>query len=241
MRSGNILEIKNLQKSYMKNNFQNKVLDNINLSIGKGKFVIIMGPSGSGKSTLLNILGLLDDASSGKYVFEGKNVENLTDKEKSKIRHENIGFVFQNYNLLSHLTAEENVVLPLFLSSETNLTKRKRASRTLLERVKMSHRKDYLPKELSGGEKQRIAIARSLINDPKVIFADEPTGSVDSKSELNIINLFEEIVSKGTSVVLVTHNNIYKKYADELWIMHEGKLVNESGDEVETYRSTNIK
>lgn len=199
-------------------------LDGIDLHIKKGQFAAIMGPSGSGKSTLMNILGCLDRPTTGSYVLDGEEVAKLSDDALAITRNGKIGFVFQNFNLLSRISALENVALPLVYAGVDSKTRIERATR-LLESVGLESRKHHLPNELSGGQRQRVAIARALVNEPKIIMADEPTGNLDTKSSLEIMALFGELHAEGKTIILVTHEPEIAEYAQRKLMVRDGKLV----------------
>lgn len=199
-------------------------LDGIDLHIKKGQFAAIMGPSGSGKSTLMNILGCLDRPTTGSYVLDGEEVAKLSDDALAITRNGKIGFVFQNFNLLSRISALENVALPLVYAGVGSKTRTQRAER-LLESVGLASRQHHLPNELSGGQRQRVAIARALVNEPKIIMADEPTGNLDTKSSLEIMALFGKLHAEGKTIILVTHEPEIAEYAQRKLMVRDGKLV----------------
>jgi putative ABC transport system ATP-binding protein len=221
-----LIEVKNLIKEYTNEDIVTNVLHGLNFEIKKGEFVSIMGPSGSGKSTLMHILGLLDRPSSGVYKFDGRNIEDLDDNELAKMRNEKIGFVFQAFNLLPRTTVLDNVKLPLLYSQKKN-DPDERASQ-VLESVGLGHRLKYFTNQISGGEKQRVAIARALVNDPEVIFADEPTGNLDSKSGIQVMEIFQKLNDLGHTVILVTHETATAEYADRIIKIRDGEII---GDE----------
>ena len=229
MNNIGLLEAKNLHKVYYNGNKELEVLKGVNLSIGKGKFVAVVGPSGSGKSTLLHILGGLDVPTHGEVIFEEKDIYNLSDTELSGIRNKRIGFVFQFYHLLSEFTVLENVSLPALIGSDGRLSPgelRKTAS-GLLGEVGLSERLTHFPSQLSGGEQQRVAIARALINKPALLLCDEPTGNLDSKTSAEIIALVKKInLENRMAVVLVTHNAELAKEAESIYHLKDGVLVN---------------
>lgn len=197
-------------------------LDNLSLEIGSGEFIAIIGPSGCGKSTLLNILGLLDTPDGGEYTIDGKRVDDLSNKQRARFRNEVFGFVFQSFNLLPRTSAYDNVLLPLKYRKGDS---RDQKVREVLASVGLSDRIKSRPNQLSGGQQQRVAIARALVNEPKIILADEPTGNLDTKTGLEIMDLFKEIHRIGTTVVMVTHNNELLHYATRVIAMKDGKIV----------------
>jgi putative ABC transport system ATP-binding protein len=199
-----IILLLQIRKSYYLGKQELPVLKGIDLTIGRNEYVALMGPSGSGKSTLMNILGCLDTASSGKYILNGKDVSNMVDDELAGVRNTEIGFVFQQFNLLPRLTAWENVAVPLIYAGAGRKEREERA-RAMLEKVGLGDRAHHKPNELSGGQSQRVAIARALVNNPSLILADEPTGNLDTKTSIEIMDLFGQIHSNGNTVVLVTH------------------------------------
>ena len=219
-----MIELKDVHKDFINGDVVTRVLHGVSLKIGRGEFLAIMGPSGSGKSTLMHILGFLDTLSSGQYFFNNKDVSSLDDDTLAQYRNKKVGFVFQSFNLLPKTTVWENVRLPLLYSSE------KIDPRIIDEAIKsvgLEHRRDHLSNQLSGGEKQRVAIARALVNNPKIILADEPTGNLDSKTGSEIMDLFKKIHSKGTTVVMVTHNPDLLEYATRIIEMRDGKIVSD--------------
>jgi putative ABC transport system ATP-binding protein len=221
-----LIEVKNLIKEYRNEEVVTSVLHGLNFEIDKGEFVSIMGPSGSGKSTLMHILGLLDRPSSGIYKFDGQNILNLDDNQLAVLRNEKIGFVFQSFNLLPRTSVLENVKLPLFYSRQKVDADRK--GREVLESVGLGHRLDYFTNQISGGEKQRVAIARALVNEPDVIFADEPTGNLDSKSGIQVMEIFQKLNDEGHTIILVTHETATAEYADRIIKIRDGEI---AGDE----------
>lgn len=200
-----MLRLEEISKSYFMGELELKVLKNVNLLVEKGEFTAIMGPSGSGKTTLMNILGCLDRATSGKYFLDDQPVEELGDDELSHIRNKKIGFVFQIFNLLPRETALKNVILPTLYSGELDFDPIERAGE-LLEKVGLKHRINHHPLQLSGGEQQRVSIARALINDPHLILADEPTGNLDTKVGAEIMKVFNKLNEEGKTIVLITHD-----------------------------------
>lgn len=217
-----LIEAKNLKKEYHNEEVITKVLFGLSFNINKGEFVSIMGPSGSGKSTLMHILGLLEKPTSGTYKFNGKNAEDLSDNELAKLRNEEIGFVFQTFNLLPKTTVLDNVKLPLtYFHGKKDSDKR---AREVLESVGLSHRLNYFTNQISGGEKQRVAIARALVNSPSVIFADEPTGNLDSKSGIQIMEVLEDLNEQGNTIILVTHETHTAEYARRIIRINDGLI-----------------
>lgn len=222
-----LIEVQNLSKTYESEGVQTPVLFDVNFTIEKGEFVSIMGPSGSGKSTLMQILGMLDRATGGSYLFEGKNVEKIADDDLAKLRNKKIGFVFQSFNLLPRTTVYENTELPLLYDEDHLEMRNKEKVIKALESVGMGHRVQYLSNQLSGGEKQRVAIARALVNDPEVIFADEPTGNLDSKSGLAVMKILQQLNDMGHTVILVTHETYTAQHAKRILQMKDGRLVSD--------------
>jgi len=220
----NVIELKNVAKYYKMGENIVKALDEVNISIKKGDFVAIMGPSGSGKSTGMNLTGSLDLATKGDIYLEGENIENLEESELAQIRGRKIGFIFQQFNLIPNLTAKENVMLPM-LFQNTDKEERARRAEELLKMVGLENRTDHYPNQLSGGQQQRVAIARSLANDPEVILADEPTGNLDSKTEIKIMEFLTNLNKKGKTIIIVTHApEIAEKYANTIYWLRDGKV-----------------
>ncbi|MBL8749313.1 MAG: ABC transporter ATP-binding protein [Planctomycetes bacterium] len=218
-----VLELRSIQKTYGTAQNPVPVLRGIDLRIDEGEFVAVIGSSGSGKSTLLNILGCLDRPSLGSYLLVGEDVGTLDDVRMSAVRKTRIGFVFQSFQLVPHLTVEENVELPLFYSRLPRRVRRER-SRALLERVGLGHRGTHLPSELSGGECQRTAVARALINEPALVLADEPTGNLDSKTSASIIQLFRELHESGRTIVMITHDPVVAAAAARRITLRDGRV-----------------
>lgn len=218
-----VIHLEQLRKSYYLGKQELPVLKGIGLDIHKNEFVALMGPSGSGKSTLMNILGCLDTLTDGRYVLNGKDVSKMNDNELAEIRNQEIGFVFQQFNLLPRLTALENVALPLIYAG---VSKKERTERALemLEKVNLADRHHHKPNELSGGQIQRVAIARALVNRPSIILADEPTGNLDSKTSVEIMNLITDIHKLGNTVVLVTHEEDIAGYAQRVVRLRDGLI-----------------
>lgn len=199
------------------------VLKGIDLEIKKGEYVALMGPSGSGKSTLMNILGCLDTPTSGEYILNGKDVSKMDDDELADIRNTEIGFVFQTFNLLPRTTALDNVALPMVYAGYNKTDRHTRASEVLTQ-VGLSDRMDHKPNELSGGQRQRVAVARALVNKPSIILADEPTGNLDSKTSVEIMNLFDDIHANGNTVILVTHEEDIAAHAHRIIRLRDGEI-----------------
>lgn len=222
-----IINIKNITKSFIMGEQEIKVINNINFEVKKGEFVAIIGPSGSGKSTLMNILGLLDVPDSGEYILDDLMVNTLSDNKLAEIRNRKIGFIFQNFNLLQKLTALENVEVPLIYSGISGKEANKLAYK-YLEKVGLKGREKHLPNQLSGGQQQRVAIARALINEPEIILADEPTGSLDSKTSIEIMDMLQELNNNGQTIVLITHDINVAKKAKRIVRISDGNLYEES-------------
>jgi putative ABC transport system ATP-binding protein len=218
-----LIDLRDIYKIYQMGSTQINALDGLDCKIEKGEYVALMGPSGSGKSTLMNIIGCLDTPSKGVYSLNDNNVSDMTDDELASIRNIEIGFVFQSFNLLPRTSAIENVSLPLIYAGVPKKERLERAQK-VLEKVGLGDRADHKPNELSGGQRQRVAIARALINNPSIVLADEPTGNLDSKSSLEIMNLFSKIHQEGNTVVMVTHEEDIAKYAKRTIRMIDGKL-----------------
>ena len=218
-----MIEVTDLSKRYVKENRDVSVLKDISFRINEGEFISIMAPSGMGKSTLLNILGCLDKPTSGTYTLDGVSVEGMHDDELSRTRNKKIGFVFQSFHLLPRMNAWENVTLPL-IYSDTDSNMREKAIATLNE-VGLGDRVEHLPRELSGGQQQRVAVARALINDPRIIFADEPTGNLDSTSGEEVMKIFKELHRNGRTLVLVTHDTEIARQSDRIIEMKDGRIV----------------
>jgi putative ABC transport system ATP-binding protein len=218
-----ILHLENIRKSYYLGKQELPVLKGITLDIYKNEYVSLMGPSGSGKSTLMNILGCLDSPTCGKYILNGSDVSRMPDDDLAAVRNKEIGFVFQQFNLLPRLTAAENVALPLIYSGAPKKERNERAA-AVLEKVKLSDRAHHKPNELSGGQCQRVAIARALINNPAIILADEPTGNLDSKTSYEIMDILGKIHADGNTVILVTHEDDISKYSHRIIRLRDGMI-----------------
>ena len=218
-----MIEIKNLTKEYEVGSQKVKALDGINLNVDKGEFISIMGPSGSGKTTLMNIIGCLDSPSNGSYTLNNKSVSDLSENELAKIRNKEIGFVFQSFHLLARNSALENVMLPLKYAGSDKKTALAK-SKESLDRVGLSDRYDHSPSELSGGQQQRVAIARALVNQPSILFADEPTGNLDSKTGDDVMNIFKQLNSNGQTIILITHEDSIAKQSNRIITIMDGLI-----------------
>jgi putative ABC transport system ATP-binding protein len=220
-----LIELKNIVKNYDNGGVITRVLHDINLSVEEGEFIAIMGPSGSGKSTLMHTIGFLDRPTSGDYYFDGENTKDFNDDELAHIRNERIGFVFQSFNLLPRTTVLDNVILPLSYSKDKRSHERK--AKAALEAVGLGERLHYMSNQISGGQKQRVAIARALVCDPKVIFADEPTGNLDSKSGSTVMHILEDLNNEGRTIILVTHDTNVALHANRIVTIRDGEIVSD--------------
>jgi putative ABC transport system ATP-binding protein len=226
--NNNIIEIKSLRKDYHIGEVTVHALRGVELKIHEGEFVAILGASGSGKSTMLNILGCLDKPTSGDYLLDGINVDTMNNDALARFRNKKLGFVFQAYNLLARTTALENVELPLFYNPQIRSRERKEAALRALEAVGLTDRMHHMPNQLSGGQQQRVAIARSLVNDPVLILADEPTGNLDTRTSFEIMELFQDLNDKGRTIVYVTHETDIARFATRNITFRDGKIQRES-------------
>ena len=219
-----MLKIENLSKVFRTEEVETVALDGVNLEVNEGEFVAIMGPSGCGKSTLLNIMGLLDNPTTGSYLLDGEEVGSLKESQRTNVRKGKIGFVFQSFNLIDELNVEENVELPL---KYLGVPQKERKQRTteILRRLELSHRAGHYPQQLSGGQQQRVAIARAVVMNPKLILADEPTGNLDSKNGLEVMQLLTQLNQEGTTIVMVTHSQRDAGYATRIINLFDGRVV----------------
>ena len=218
-----VIRIEDLHKTYVLGSQKVHALDGVSLTINKNDYIAIMGPSGSGKSTMMNILGCLDTPTSGRYILGGTDVSQMEDSSLAEVRNRQIGFVFQSFNLLPRYSALENVALPLIYCG-TPLKERTDLASKALDTVGLSDRMDHKPSELSGGQRQRVAIARAIINNPTIILADEPTGNLDTKTSVEIMNIFEKIYRQGNTIIIVTHEEDISKFARRIVRLRDGKI-----------------
>ena len=223
MSQKNLITIDGITKYYKVGTQVVKALNGVSISINTNEYVAIMGPSGSGKSTLMNILGCLDTPTSGSYVLNGTDVSKMSDDQLADIRNKEIGFVFQTFNLLPRYTSLENVMLPLIYAGIPKAEREKKAT-VALTNVSLADRMDHKPNELSGGQRQRVAVARALVNQPSIILADEPTGNLDTKTSIDIMNLFEDIYKQGNTIILVTHEEDIAKHARRIIRLRDGLI-----------------
>jgi len=221
-----MIKINDLQKSFRTEEIETVALNGVSLHVAEGEFIAIMGPSGCGKSTLLNILGLLDNPTSGEYHLADTEVGHLKEKQRTDMRKGNIGFVFQSFNLIEEMNVYENVELPL-VYLKVKASERKRRVEEALKRMNISHRAKHFPNQLSGGQQQRVAIARAVVANPKLILADEPTGNLDSKNGKDVMNLLSELNQDGTTIVMVTHSQHDSTYAHRVINLFDGRIVSE--------------
>lgn len=221
-----MIRIEHLSKVFRTEEVETTALNDVSLHVKQGEFVAIMGPSGCGKSTLLNIIGLLDNPTSGNYYFNGQEVGHLKEKQRTQVRKGNIGFVFQSFNLIDELNIYENVELPLIYLKK-KASEKKELVTSILDRMNISHRVKHFPQQLSGGQQQRVAIARAVVAGPKLILADEPTGNLDSKNGAEVMNLLTELNQEGTTIVMVTHSQHDASYAHRVVHLFDGQIVTE--------------
>ena len=222
-----MIRIEHLSKVFRTEEVETTALNDVSLHVKQGEFVAIMGPSGCGKSTLLNIIGLLDNPTSGNYYFNGQEVGHLKEKQRTQVRKGNIGFVFQSFNLIDELNVFENIELPLLYLGVPS-AERKRKVEAAMERMGIAHRAKHFPQQLSGGQQQRVAIARAVVSEPKLILADEPTGNLDSKNGREVMELLTELHKEGTTIVMVTHSQHDAGFADRVINLFDGQVVTET-------------
>lgn len=222
-----MLQVKNLEKFYRTDEVQTIALNKLSFEVKEGEFVAIMGPSGCGKSTLLNILGLLDNPDGGSFKFNGEEISKYNERKRSQLRKHNVGFVFQSFNLIDELTVFENVELPLIYTG-VKKAERKRRVEEVLEKMQIMHRRNHFPQQLSGGQQQRAAVARAVVNNPKLILADEPTGNLDSTNGNEVMDLLIDLNEAGTTIVMVTHSEHDAKYSHRIIRMLDGQKVTEN-------------
>jgi putative ABC transport system ATP-binding protein len=221
-----MIRTKDLSRIFRSEEVETTALNKVNISINEGEFVAVMGPSGCGKSTLLNILGLLDTPTEGDFIFLGENVASYNERQRAKLRKRNIGFVFQNFNLIDQLSVFENVELPLIYLG-LSAKERKERVENALEKMQISHRKKHFPNQLSGGQQQRVAVARAVVSNPKFILADEPTGNLNSANGEEVMNLLAELNQNGTTIIMVTHSQRDAEYAQKVIMLFDGQVINE--------------
>lgn len=230
LKQKTMIQTKTLSKIYTTDEIETTALNSVNMKIDAGEFVAIMGPSGCGKSTLLNILGLLDNPSTGEFYFLDKEISGFSEKQRADMRKANIGFVFQSFNLIDELTVFENIELPL-IYLKVPIAERKRRVEEIMNKMEIMHRKKHFPQQLSGGQQQRVAISRAVITKPKLILADEPTGNLDSKNGEEVMNLLTELNAGGTTIVMVTHSSLDAEYAHRIINLFDGQIVSEHTNE----------
>ncbi|HJW72130.1 MAG TPA: ABC transporter ATP-binding protein [Geothrix sp.] len=226
MTDAPLIRLQNITKVYQMGDMEVRALDGVTMEIQRGEYVAIMGPSGSGKSTMMNVIGCLDTPTAGTYELNGKLASAMTDDDLAQIRNEEIGFVFQTFNLLARTTSLQNVELPLIYAGKTP-AERHQMAHTALESVGLGSRGDHMPNQLSGGQRQRVAIARALVNQPSILLADEPTGALDSKTSVEIMALFEELYRKGNTIILVTHEEDIARHAHRIIKLRDGLIIHD--------------
>lgn len=222
-----MIQITDLEKYYRTDEVQTIALNKLSFEVKEGEFVAVMGPSGCGKSTLLNIIGMLDDPDAGSFIFNGEEVSHYNEKKRSDLRKHNIGFVFQSFNLIDELTVFENVELPLIYTG-VKPSERKARVEEVLEKMQIMHRRNHFPQQLSGGQQQRVAVARAVVNNPKLILADEPTGNLDSSNGNEVMDLLTDLNEAGTTIIMVTHSEHDAKYSHRIIRMLDGQKVTEN-------------
>ncbi|MGF6362130.1 MULTISPECIES: ABC transporter ATP-binding protein [Pseudomonas] len=220
-----LVELTDVNKIFLTDEIETHALSKITLTISKGEYVAISGPSGCGKSTLLSVLGLLDTASSGTYQLAGRNVDNISKKQRAQVRNRDIGFIFQSFNLISDLTIEENVALPLTYRSDISKSERHKRVAEALAKVNMSHRSRHYPSQLSGGQQQRVAVARAIVGNPSILLADEPTGNLDSHNAEAVLNILDKLHQEGATICIVTHDPRSAERAQRSIVLSDGKVV----------------
>ena len=230
METSNVIQISNLKKVFYTSEIETIALNDISMNIQEGEFVAVSGPSGCGKSTLLSIMGLLDSATDGSYMLSGNTTQKLNNADRARIRNEEIGFVFQAFNLISDLTVFKNVELPLTYQKDLSREERKRRVREVLQKVDMAHRENHLPFQLSGGQQQRVAIARALVGNPRLLLADEPTGNLDTKNAEMIMDLLTDLHRDGATICMVTHDARSAERAQRHIQLLDGNIRKDSGD-----------
>jgi putative ABC transport system ATP-binding protein len=226
-----MLKLEKLTKVYRTEEVESTALNEVSFKIEKGEFVSVMGPSGCGKSTLLNILGMLDKPESGSYEFQGKEVSHLNEKGRASVRKQNIGFIFQNFNLIDELTVFENIELPL-IYNKVSTSERKKRVNELIEKIGIAHRSSHFPQQLSGGQQQRVAVARALITNPPLILADEPTGNLDSSHGNEVMELLCDLNDAGTTIIMVTHSSHDASYSGRIINLLDGQIVSEKKNKI---------
>jgi putative ABC transport system ATP-binding protein len=222
-----MIKTESLKKVYTTEEVETTALNNVNFAVKEGEFVSIMGPSGCGKSTLLNLIGMLDNPTDGEYHFLGEEVSRYSERKRANIRKQNIGFVFQSFNLIDELTVYENIELPL-LYQKVSATDRKKRVTEVMEKMQIMHRKNHFPQQLSGGQQQRVAVARALVGNPKLILADEPTGNLDSTHGEEVMELLSSLNENGTTIIMVTHSPAYAEYGNRVVHLFDGHIVTEN-------------
>ena len=222
-----MIKITNLEKYYSTEEIKTIALNKLSFEVKKGEFIAVMGPSGCGKSTLLNIIGMLDDSDGGSYKFNGEEVINYSERKRANLRKHNIGFVFQSFNLIDQLTVFENVELPLIYTGMKKADRKKKVHE-VLEKMQIMHRRKHFPQQLSGGQQQRVAVARAVVNDPKLILADEPTGNLDSSNGNEVMELLTDLNNQGTTIIMVTHSEHDAKFSHRIIRMLDGHKVTEN-------------
>lgn len=222
-----MIKVSNLEKIYRTDEIETVALNNVSFEIKEGEFVAMMGPSGCGKSTLLNIIGMLDDMDKGSYLFNGVEISHFNERKRADLRKHNIGFVFQSFNLIDELTVFENVELPLMYTGVA-AAERKRIVDEVLDKIQIAHRRNHYPQQLSGGQQQRVAVARAVVNNPKLILADEPTGNLDSRNGNEVMQLLTDLNEKGTTIVMVTHSEHDARFTHRIINMLDGQIVTQN-------------